>query len=85
MRPRGLCDGDRGAVLLDEVPARSEAALRLPYLSTSAVSAADTCGEASLSGLVTKRHAFVVRTSSMEIFDVRKGKLLGTVGSETYD
>lgn len=35
--------------------------------------------------VVTDRHAFIVRTSSMEIFDVRKGKLLGTAGSETYD
>jgi hypothetical protein len=30
-------------------------------------------------------HAFLVRTSSLEIFDVRTGKLTGTLGMETYD
>jgi DNA-directed RNA polymerase subunit RPC12/RpoP/outer membrane protein assembly factor BamB len=30
-------------------------------------------------------HAFVVRTSSLEIFDARTGELTGTIGKETYD
>ncbi|MFO7563358.1 MAG: PQQ-binding-like beta-propeller repeat protein [Enhygromyxa sp.] len=30
-------------------------------------------------------HVFVVRTSSLEIFDAQTGKLTGTVGKETYD
>lgn len=30
-------------------------------------------------------HAFVVRTSSVEIYDVETGKLTGTIGKENYD
>ncbi|HLT35762.1 MAG TPA: PQQ-binding-like beta-propeller repeat protein, partial [Enhygromyxa sp.] len=37
-------------------------------------------------GLVASdTHAFLVRTSSLEIFDVRTGELTGTIGKETYD
>ena len=39
-----------------------------------------------IQGLVASdTHVFVVRTSSLEIFDVRTGKLTGTIGKETYD
>ncbi|MGB1277081.1 MAG: hypothetical protein ACPG77_15155, partial [Nannocystaceae bacterium] len=34
---------------------------------------------------VTATHVFVNRTSSLEVFDASSGKLLGTVGNETYD
>lgn len=33
----------------------------------------------------TDTHVFVVRTSSMEVYDATSGTLLGTVGYETYD
>lgn len=40
----------------------------------------------SLNGLVaSSTHAYLVRTSSLEIFDVETGKLTGTIGKETYD
>lgn len=40
----------------------------------------------SLNGLVSGgTHVFLVRTSSLEIFDVATGQLTGTVGVETYD
>ncbi len=35
--------------------------------------------------LVTETHVFVTRTSSLEVFDASNGKLLGTIGSETYE
>jgi outer membrane protein assembly factor BamB len=39
-----------------------------------------------IKGLVASdTHAFVVRTSSLEIYDVKTGKLTGTIGKENYD
>ena len=39
-----------------------------------------------LKGLtVTETHAFLVRMSSVEIFDANTGTLLATIGNETYD
>ena len=35
--------------------------------------------------MATEGHVFVVRTSSLEIFDAHTGKLRGTIGHETYD
>jgi len=34
---------------------------------------------------VSKTHVFVSRTSSLEVFDATNGKLLGTIGNETYE
>ena len=33
----------------------------------------------------TEQHVFVTRTSSLEIYAVSDGRLLGTIGRETYD
>lgn len=39
-----------------------------------------------IQGLVASdTHVFVVRTSSLEIFDAQTGELTGTIGKETYD